>query len=116
MYVLHTPQIDWLEAALAAAPEEEQGRIGRWLERAVMEHDKLLLDNGLGHTTQDAPDGLPEVPVFTRWEQIHVLSAFCQAGANTWRQLRGVREKPVSAKGRVVFTKEWRKCEIRRQR
>ena len=118
MYVSHTPQIDWLEAALAAAPEEEQGRIGRWLERAVMEHDKLLLDNGLGHTTQDAPDGLPEVPVFTRWcEQIHVfLSAFCQAGANTWRQLRGVREKPVPAKGRVVFTKEWRKCEIRRQR
>ena len=73
MYVLHTPQIDWLEAALAAAPEEEQGRIGRWLERAVMEHDKLLLDNGLGHTTQDAPDGLPEVPVFTRCEQIHVF-------------------------------------------
>ena len=73
MYVLHTPQIDWLEAALATAPSEEQGRIGRWLERAVMEHDKLLLDNGLGHTTQDAPDGLPEVPVFTRCEQIHVF-------------------------------------------
>ena len=92
--------------------------MGRELEKAVMEHDRILLAGGLGQTTEDAPDGLPEVPVFTRWcEQIHVfLSAFCQAGANTWRQLRGVRGKPVPAKGRVVFTKEWRKCEIRRQR
>ena len=61
-----TFQVDWLEAALAIAPEEEKGRIGRELEKAVMEHDRILLTGGLGQTTNDAPDGLPEVPVFTR--------------------------------------------------
>ena len=55
---------------MAIAPEEEQGRIGRELEKAVMEHDKILLAGGLGQTTEDAPDGLPEVPVFTRYKQL----------------------------------------------
>ena len=57
---------------MAIAPEEEQGRIGRELEKAVMEHDKILLAGGLGQTTEDAPDGLPEVPVFTRYKQLNV--------------------------------------------
>ena len=61
-----TFQVDWLEAAFAIAPEEEKGRIGRELEKAVMEHDRILLAGGLGQTTDHAPDGLPEVPVFTR--------------------------------------------------
>ena len=69
-------QVDWLEAALAVAPEEEQGRIGRELEKAVMEHDRILLDGGLGQTTEDAPDGLPEVPVFTRYNLLNTFFAF----------------------------------------
>ena len=72
-----TFQVDWLEAALAIAPEEEKGRIGRELEKAVMEHDRILLTGGLGQTTDDAPDGLPEVPVFTRYKQPALDIFFC---------------------------------------
>ena len=67
-------QVDWLEAALATAPEEEHGRIGRLLEKAVMEHDQILLAGGLGQVSQDAPDGLPEVPVFTRYQDCDLIA------------------------------------------
>ena len=40
-----------------------------------MEHDRILLDGGLGQTTEDAPDGLPEVPVFTRYNLLNTI--FC---------------------------------------
>ena len=63
----------WLEAALATAPEEEHGRIRRLLEKAVMEHDQILLAGGLGQVSQDAPDGLPEVPVFTRYQDCDLI-------------------------------------------
>ena len=36
------------------------------LNKAAENHDKVLMDHGLGHTTTtNTPDGLPEVPVFT---------------------------------------------------
>ena len=66
-------QVDWLEAALATAPEEEHGRIRRVLEKAVMEHDQILLAGGLGQVSQDAPDGLPEVPIFTRYQDCDLI-------------------------------------------
>ena len=48
-------------------------RIGRLLEKAVMEHDQILLAGGLGQVSQDAPDGLPEVPVFTRYQDCDLI-------------------------------------------
>ena len=66
-------QVDWLEAALATAPEEEHGRIGRLFEKAVMEHDQILLTGSLGQVSQDAPDGFPEVPVFTRYQDCDLI-------------------------------------------
>ena len=71
--LLNLIQVDWLEAALATAPEEEHGRIRRLLEKAVMEHDQILLAGGLGQVSQDAPDGLPEVPVFTRYQDCDLI-------------------------------------------
>ena len=111
------PQVDWLEASLEIAPEEEKGRIGRQLEKAVMEHDRLLLAGGLGQTTEDAPDGLPEVPVFTRYKELHhkcllSLDRTCQAGTNTWRHLRCVRGEPSAAEGRGIITEEGRRLEV----
>ena len=90
--LLCTFQVDWLEAALALAPEEEKGRIGRELEKAVMEHDRILLTGGLGQTTDHAPDGLPEVPIFTRYKQTSSkyfvsFDRSCQAGTDTRRHL-----------------------------
>ena len=56
-------QIEWLETALIFFKEETGGR--RELEKAIMEHDDVLLKYGLGHISNDTPDGLPQVPVFT---------------------------------------------------
>ena len=110
--LLNLIQVDWLEAALATAPEEEHGRIGRLLEKAVMEHDQILLAGGLGQVSQDAPDGLPEVPVFTRYQDCLNLICSCQADADSWRQVKGVRGKCSTAEGRSDFAGQRRRPEI----
>jgi len=57
-------QIEWLTTAIEYC-HEDNGNLVRELERNVMEHDDVLLKHGLGHITDQTPDGLPEVPVFT---------------------------------------------------
>jgi hypothetical protein len=57
-------QIKWLRTALEYC-DENDAPIVRELERAVMEHDEVLLEHGLSHITDKTPDGLHEVPVFT---------------------------------------------------
>ena len=57
-------QIEWLETAVAYCHENCHSAV-RELEKAVMEHDDVLLKHGLGYITDQTPDGLPEVPVFT---------------------------------------------------
>ena len=46
-------------------------RVREELRRAESHHDSELMRAGLGQTTTDStPDGLPEVPVFTRYRPL----------------------------------------------
>ena len=57
-------QIEWLETAVKYC-DVNDAHVVRELEKAVMEHDKVLLKYGHGHVTDQTPDGLPEIPIFT---------------------------------------------------
>ena len=57
--------MSWLRVA-AEYCQESCDKVRAELRKAKDYHDHVLLSHGLGHTvTQDTPDGLPEVPVFT---------------------------------------------------
>ena len=50
--------------------QERCERLREELRRAESHHDTELMRKGLGHTTLNTPDGLPEVPVFTRYQPL----------------------------------------------
>ena len=66
--------IDWLRVALKYCEDNKRKeQVAKELERAIMDHDSILLKYGLGHITEKAPDGLPQVPVFTFKQPVEQL-------------------------------------------
>ena len=61
--------MEWLTVAARHCPGRCE-RVREELRRAETHHDSELVRAGLGQTTLITPDGLPEVPVFTRYQPI----------------------------------------------
>ena len=59
--------MEWLGVAVEYCQERCE-RVLEELRRAESHHDTELMRKGLGHTSLNTPDGLPEVPVFTHYQ------------------------------------------------
>ena len=77
--------------------QERCERVREELRRAESHHDTELMREGLGHTTQNTPDGLPEVPVFTGYQPLDgsLTSEVYQRSLLRYEKERQQHGKPI---------------------